>query len=147
MNPYYWYPTAPYYGPYYTTYYSSYYYVRRRRRPSYNVTYILGGNDSPEHQSNTTDDESECDETLACLLCKARPTLGRYYLCGETCKQTAMNSAPLILEVPAGHHIYEEVEEKFRSAWKSSAAMPTIKKVYRVVDAPGYRSAYDSYKK
>ncbi|KAF5314278.1 hypothetical protein D9619_011841 [Psilocybe cf. subviscida] len=85
---------------------------------------------------------------LACLLCKARPKLNRYHLCGRSCKQIATKSTPLILEAPAGHITYEQVEKKFLSAWKyPGTAIPTIKKIYKIIENKSFLQPYDAYKK
>lgn len=85
---------------------------------------------------------------LACLLCKSRPKFGRYHLCGRTCKQIAIKSTPLILEIPPGHATYELVERKFKTAWQvNTTQCPPIKKIFKIIENKSFLLPYDSYKK
>ncbi|TEB30508.1 hypothetical protein FA13DRAFT_1814687 [Coprinellus micaceus] len=83
----------------------------------------------------------------ACLLCKCRPKNGKkHHLCGNTCKRIAMKSTPMILEAPKGHKTYEMAEEKFKKAWKGGAAVPVIKKIYKIIESEEFLKPYAAYK-
>ncbi|KAF9477460.1 hypothetical protein BDN70DRAFT_881159 [Pholiota conissans] len=83
----------------------------------------------------------------ACLMCKSRPKFKRYHLCGRVCKAIATKTTPLILEAPTGHTTFEFVKKKFETSWKSPAtAIPTIKKVFKIIEGQNFLQPYDRYK-
>ncbi|KAJ2913103.1 hypothetical protein MD484_g7312, partial [Candolleomyces efflorescens] len=85
---------------------------------------------------------------VACLFCKIRPKNGRYHLCGRTCKRIAMESTPLILEIPKEHTTYEMVENKFKSNWTAGASnpLPTISKIFKIIENNEFLKPYDQYR-
>jgi len=53
---------------------------------------------------------------------------------------------PLILEIRPGHLTYNQVEQMFKSAWKGSN-VPSIKKVYKIIENKSFLLPFDRYKK
>ncbi|KAF8966954.1 hypothetical protein BDZ97DRAFT_1903612 [Flammula alnicola] len=94
---------------------------------------------------------ANCRESakLACLLCKSRPKYKRYHLCGKTCKQIATKSTPLILEAPQGHATYElGLSTSIQSCNTTLISrLPTIKKIYKIIENKSFLQPYDRYKK
>lgn len=85
--------------------------------------------------------------STACLLCRCQPRLGRYHLCGRTCKMIATKWTPLILEARPDHVTYTEVERRFKRAWKSNDACPSIKKIFKIIESKSFLQPYDQYKR
>ncbi|KAF5326037.1 hypothetical protein D9611_000895 [Ephemerocybe angulata] len=96
--------------------------------------------------------QNQCGATCAakaknaCLLCKCRPTTGKFHLCGKMCKTISTMKTPLILEAPKGHKTYTMVESLFQQAWKLGTA-PIIKKIFKIIENDDFRRPYDAYLK
>lgn len=106
------------------------------------------------HRQPKLQGQNQCSQVcidaakIACLLCKSRPKLGQYHLCGKTCKQIAVKSTPLILEAPPNHATYELVEQKFKSAWQvHTTQCPPIRKIFKIIESNSFLLPYDRYKK
>jgi len=105
------------------------------------------------HRRPTLPGYNQCAKTCgenastACLLCRCRPRFGRYHLCGRTCKKIATKWTPLILEARRGHTTYNEVEKRFKRAWKGSTPCPPIKKIYKIIENKSFLIPYDRYKR
>jgi len=115
------------------------------------------GNSNPKicdycHRRPKIPGHNQCGQTCrdnartACLLCRCRPKSGRYPLCGRTCKKIATKWTPLILEAQLGHTIHNEVEQRFKRAWKAGS-VPSIKNIYKIIENESFLLPYDRYKK
>ncbi|KAI0266411.1 hypothetical protein BC834DRAFT_874457 [Gloeopeniophorella convolvens] len=85
----------------------------------------------------------------ACLQCKTMPTLeigGRQSdFCSRRCSTTALDKAPVILEVPNGHKLYQDVANQFNVNWKHPTATPKILKLWKVYGARDINDRFSRY--
>lgn len=101
------------------------------------------------------------------MMCRARPTMGKYHFCGKTCREISLKATPRLCNVPKGHVTWkmgerffqyisgregtEEfrclVEKKFQAGWKdASRPCPPLLHVYKIVESDTFHQAYTSYK-
>jgi hypothetical protein len=65
------------------------------------------------HRRPKLQGQRQCGQTcvdevkVSCLVCKLRPKDGKQDLCSLVCKKVAMKLAPLILEVPRNHTVFD----------------------------------------
>jgi len=83
----------------------------------------------------------------ACLMCRARPKLGKYHFCGKTCRQLSLKVTPRLCGVPKGHVTWDMVEKKFQAGWKDTTqTCPPLLQVYKIVESMAFHDPYTKHK-
>ncbi|EGN91900.1 hypothetical protein SERLA73DRAFT_191870 [Serpula lacrymans var. lacrymans S7.3] len=82
---------------------------------------------------------------VACLVCHKRKRYGKYPFCGKACARQVERRAPTLLEVPAGHVMFRDVENQFKKSWRSGNP-PPIKKLYKLIERNSSVVKYTRYR-
>jgi len=99
---------------------------------------------------------SHCREALAtgkaeaCMLCKEMPKTiynGKESdFCSRRCRETAISSAPIILEVDRSHNAFQNVESQFIGGWKHLTATPQVLKIWKIFEGDETANKFAQYK-
>ncbi|GBE87736.1 hypothetical protein SCP_1104130 [Sparassis crispa] len=86
----------------------------------------------------------------ACLFCGLAPKArinDRYSdFCSRRCKEDAVDSAPIILQLQKSHDAYIEVEEQFKDTWKHSTNVPVVHQIWKIYGSKNANDTFDRYR-
>ncbi|KDQ12132.1 hypothetical protein BOTBODRAFT_34750 [Botryobasidium botryosum FD-172 SS1] len=83
----------------------------------------------------------------SCLMCWKAPARETSHFCGSNCANAADHRAPLLLEAPRGHFVFQQVANYFKNSWGDAGTpAPDVKKVYKIVQAPTYSAMHKNYR-
>ncbi|KAI0803130.1 hypothetical protein BC629DRAFT_1260989, partial [Irpex lacteus] len=81
-----------------------------------------------------------------CLRCNQRTKLKDHQFCSDRCAKIAAKSAPMLIRVPKGHIMYNNVKKSFKSKWHSSRKLPTIVSISLITWTTDQRKAFETYR-
>ncbi|EIW84463.1 ADP-ribosylation [Coniophora puteana RWD-64-598 SS2] len=80
-----------------------------------------------------------------CLICGDPVHEGRHF-CSNNCVQSAVDSAPLLLDVPKENATFQSVVNQFKATWKHSTDCPTVRWVFKVIISRRLLSQYETHR-
>jgi len=81
-----------------------------------------------------------------CLRCKQRVKRKDSQFCSDRCTQIAAKSAPMLIRVPKGHIMYNNVKKSFKSSWHSKKKLPTIVSLSLITWTVQQRKSFETYR-
>jgi len=79
-----------------------------------------------------------------CLIC-GDPVHEGGHFCSNDCVQSAVDSAPLLLNVPKENATFQSVTDQFTVSWKHPTKCPTVRWVLKVIIPRNLLRQYETY--